>query len=73
MKFNIFQKISLLNKINTAWKRCKKIINENKSVAEETRQLAFEQIALFERAKKLFPQAKIVINSLIEIIKNALV
>ena len=69
---NIFQKISFVNKMAKAWKRCKETIDKNKGIAEETRQLALEQIALFERAKKLFPSAKIVINELIEIIKNAL-
>lgn len=69
---NLFQKISLLNKIGKAWKRAKDVIDKNKGVAEETRQLAMEQIALFERAKTLFPHARLVISHLIEIIKDAL-
>ena len=71
-KLNIFQKISLLNKIGKAWKEIKALIDGNKELTEETRQIALEQIALFERAKKLFPCAKPVIEKLIEIIKNAL-
>lgn len=71
-KLNIFQKISLLNKINKAWKEIKALIDGNKELTEETRQIAFEQIALFERMQKLFPSAKEVIGKLIEIIRNAL-
>ena len=71
-KLNIFQKISLLNKIAKAWKEIKALIDGNKELTEETRQIVLEQIALLERAKKLFPCAKTVIEKLIEIIKNAL-
>ena len=71
-KLNIFQKISLLNKIAKAWKQIKALIDGNKKLTEEARQIAFEQIALFERMQVLFPNAKDVIGKLIEIIKNAL-
>lgn len=71
-KLNIFQKISLLNKIAKAWKEIKKLIDGNKKLTEEARQIVLEQIALLERTKKLFPCAKPVIEKLIEIIKNAL-
>ena len=71
-KLNIFQKISLLNKIAKAWKEIKALIDGNKELTEETRQIAFEQIALFERMQKLFPSAEEVIGKLIEIIRNAL-
>lgn len=71
-KLNIFQKISLLNKIAKAWKEIKQLIDGNKKLTEEARQIAFEQIALFERMQVLFPNAKEVIGKLIEIIKNAL-
>ena len=71
-KLNIFQKISLLNKIGKAWKEIKALIDGNKKLTEEARQIAFEQIALFERMQVLFPNAKDVIGKLIEIIKNAL-
>lgn len=71
-KLNIFQKISLLNKIAKAWKEIKALIDGNKKLTEEARQIALEQIALFERMQKLFPCAKEVIEKLIEIIKNAL-
>jgi hypothetical protein len=71
-KLNIFQKISLLNKIAKAWKEIKALIDGNKKLTEEARQIAFEQIALFERMQVLFPNAKDVIGKLIEIIKNAL-
>lgn len=69
---NIFKKISLLNKIAKAWKEIKALIDGNKKLTEEARQIAFEQIALFERMQVLFPNAKDVIGKLIEIIKNAL-
>lgn len=71
-KLNLFQKISLLNKIAKAWKEIKALIDGNKKLTEEARQIAFEQIALFERMQVLFPNAKDVIGKLIEIIKNAL-
>jgi regulator of replication initiation timing len=71
-KLNIFQKISLLNKIAKAWKEIKALIDGNKGLTEEARQIALELIALFERIQKLFPCAKPVIEKLIEIIKNAL-
>ena len=71
-KLNIFQKISLLNKIAKAWKEIKALIDGNKKLTEEARQIAFEQIALFERMQVLFPNAKDVIGKLIEIVKNAL-
>ena len=71
-KLNIFQKISLLNKIGKAWKEIKALIDGNKGLTEETRQIALEQIALFERMQKLFPCTKLVIEKLIEIIKNTL-
>ena len=69
---NIFQKIKFINNISKAWTRSKKLIDDNKGVAEEARQIALEQIALFERMGKLFPPAKAVIQGLIEIVKNAL-
>lgn len=72
IKLNFFQKISLLNKIAKAWKEIKALIDGNKKLTEEARQIAFEQIALFERMQVLFPNAKDVIGKLIEIIKNAL-
>lgn len=71
-KLNIFQKISLLNKIAKAWKEVKQLMDNSKQCTEEVRQLALEQIALFERIQKLFPSAKEIIGKLIEIIKNAL-
>jgi uncharacterized coiled-coil DUF342 family protein len=71
-KLNIFQKISLLNKIAKAWKEIKALIDGNKGLTEEARQIALELIALFERIQKLFPGAKEVIGKLIEIIRNAL-
>ena len=72
IKLNFFQKISLLNKIAKAWKEIKQLMDNSKQCTEEVRQLALEQIALFERMQKLFPSAKEVIEKLIEIIKNAL-
>lgn len=69
---NIFQKISFLNKLNKAWKEIKQLMDNSKKCTEEVRQLALEQIALFERMQKAFPNAKGVIEKLIEIIKNAL-
>ena len=69
---NIFKKINLLNKIAKAWKEIKALIDGNKGLTEEARQIALELIALFERIQKLFPCAKEVIEKLIEIIKNAL-
>ena len=71
-KLNIFQKISLLNKIAKAWKEIKALINGNKKLTEEARQIALELVAIFERIQKLFPQATEVIEKLIGIIKNAL-
>lgn len=71
-KLNIFQKISLLNKIAKAWKEIKALIDGNKKLTEEARQIALELIALFERIQNLFPCAKEIIGKLIEIIKNAL-
>ena len=52
-KLNIFQKISLLNKIAKAWKEIKQLIDGNKKLTEEARQIALEFIALLERVKKL--------------------
>lgn len=69
---NIFKKISLLNKIGKAWKEIKQLMDNSRQCTEEVRQLALEQIALFERMKKAFPNATEVIGKLIEIIKNAL-
>lgn len=69
---NIFKKISLLNKIAKAWKEIKQLMDNSKQCTEEVRQLAFEQIALFERMKNTFPNAREVIEKLIGIIKNAL-
>lgn len=69
---NIFKKISLLNKIAKAWKQIKALIDGNKKLTEEARQIALEFVALLERTKKLFPCAKEVIEKIIEIIKNAL-
>ena len=69
---NIFKKISLINKIAKAWKEIKALIDGNKKLTEEARQIALELIALFERIQKLFPCAEPVIEKLIEIIKNAL-
>lgn len=69
---NIFQKISFLNKLGKAWKESKKLIDDNKEVTEEARQITFELIALLERTKKLLPPATNVIEKLIGIIKNAL-
>lgn len=71
-KLNIFQKISLINKIAKAWKEIKALIDGNKKLTEEARQIALEFVALLERTKKLFPQATEVIEKIIEIIKNAL-
>ena len=72
MKFTFFQKIKFINKMNTAWKESKKLIDGNKETTEEARQIAVELIAIFERIEKLLPPAKGVIQGLIEIIKNAL-
>lgn len=69
---NIFKKIALLNRINKGWKEIKQWADNSKQCTEEVRQLALEQIALFERMKTAFPCAKEVIESLIGIIKNAL-
>ena len=69
---NLFQKISFINKIGKAWKQSKKLIDDNKEVTEEVRQIAFELIAIFERIKVVLPPAKEVIEKLVEIIKNAL-
>lgn len=69
---NIFQKISLLSKLNNAWKRSKKLIDENKATTEEVRQIAFELIALLDRLKVVLPPLKAVIEQLIGIIKDVL-
>lgn len=72
MKFTFFQKIKFINKINNAWKESKKLIDNNKDITEEARQIAFALISIFERIGKLLPPAKDVIEKLIEIIENAL-
>ena len=68
----IFAKIKFINKITKAWKEIKALIDGNKKLTEEARQIALELITIFERIKKLFPCAKEVIEQLIGIIKNAL-
>ena len=69
---NIFKQISFVNKAKKSWKEAKKLIDNNKGVAEEARQIYLEFKALAERAINLLPPLKSTINGLIDILKKVL-
>ena len=69
---NIFKQISYVSKAKKSWKEAKKLIDTNKGVAEEARQIFIEFKALCERAIKLLPPLQNTINGLLDIIKKVL-
>lgn len=70
-KLNIFQKISLLNKINKAYKASKKLIDSKKGLAEEIKKIIANLKADFEALVALLPDFKEVYNEIKAIIENA--
>ena len=67
---NIFQKIKLVAKINSALKKSKKAIDKNKGLAGEVRNRLQYLIADVEELVRLLPQFKSVYEDIEKIVKE---
>lgn len=67
---NIFQKISLINRISKAIKKSKKIIDEKKEVAEKVRGYIENIMENFQNIVRLLPDLRNVYFEIVEIIEE---
>ena len=70
-KLNFFQKISLLNKVDKAYKASKKLIDSKQGLAKETQEAIIELRMAAQKCVKLLPAYEDVYLDLEVIIKNA--
>lgn len=67
---NIFQRISLINRISKAIKKSKKIIDERKEVAEKVRGYIENIMDNFQNIVRLLPDLRNVYFEIVEIIEE---
>lgn len=67
---NIFQKISLINRISKAIKKSKKIIDERKEVAEKVRGYIENIMENFQNIVRLLPDLRNIYFEIVEIIEE---
>lgn len=67
---NIFQKISLINKISKAIKKSKKLIDEKKDLAEKVRNQINNICADFQELIRLLPDFKNIYLDILTIIEE---
>ena len=67
---NIFKKIVLINKIKKAFKKAKKMINENQGLAYDVRNRLQYLAADIEEMLSLLPQFKPIYKEVLEIVKE---
>lgn len=67
---NIFQKISLINRISKAIKKSKKIIDERKEVAEKVRGYIENIMDNFQNIVRLLPDLRNIYFEIVEIIEE---
>lgn len=67
---NIFKKIVLINKIKKAFKKAKKMINENQGLAYDVRNRLQYLVADIEEMLSLLPQFKPIYKEVLEIVKE---
>lgn len=67
---NIFQKISLINRISKAIKKSKKIIDEKKEVAEKVRKHIENIMSEFQNIVRILPDLRNIYFEIVEIIEE---
>ena len=67
---NIFQKISLINKIKKAIKKSKKLIDEKKDLAEKVRKHLDNILGEVQELLRLLPAFREVYFEVLEIVEN---
>lgn len=67
---NIFQKVSLINRISKAIKKSKKLIDEKKELAEKVRKHIENIMCEFQEIVRLLPDLRNIYFEIVEIIEE---
>ena len=67
---NIFQKVSLINRISKAIKKSKKLIDEKKELAEKVRKHIENTMCEFQEIVRLLPDLRNIYFEIVEIIEE---
>lgn len=67
---NVFQKISLINRISKAIKKSKKLIDEKKELAEKVRKHIENIMGEFQEIVRLLPDLRNIYFEIVEIVEE---